>query len=210
VIIVTQLLNPGGSSEVAVLAPTLLGLLAGLTVAQDLSYDGSALWLHISTGLRGTEDRLGRALSSCTIYVPITVVLLAAAVVATGRWDLLAPVGGVTFGLLLIGLGVGSVVGTLWQWPAPPPGANPFQRGNSGGLPALLSVFVTMFGTFILGLPTIALLVWSFFTPWVGYLTIPVGLLCGLVVLRLGVTQGGRRLDRRWPEVMAAVSERAA
>jgi ABC-2 type transport system permease protein len=52
--------------------------------------------------------------------------------------------------------------------------------------------------------------VWSFFTPWVGYLTIPVGLLCGLVVLRLGVTQGGRLLDRRWPEVMAAVSERAA
>ncbi len=29
-------------------------------------------------------------------------------------------------------------------------------------------------------------------------------------VLRLGVTQGGRLLDRRWPEVMAAVSERRA
>jgi ABC-2 type transport system permease protein len=210
VIMVTQLLNPEGSSEVAVLAPTLLGLLAGLTVAQDLSYDGSALWLHISTGLRGAEDRLGRALSSCTIYVPMTVVLLAAAVVASGRWDLLAPVVGVTFALLLIGLGVGSLVGALWQWPAPAPGANPFQRGNSGGLPALLSVFVTMVGTLILGLPTIALLVWSFFAPWVGYLTVPVGLLCGLVVLRVGITQGGRLLDRRWPEVMAAVSERSA
>jgi ABC-2 type transport system permease protein len=210
VIMVTQLIKPHGSPEVAVLAPSLLGLLAGLTVAQDLSYDGSALWLHISTGLRGKEDRLGRALSSCTIYVPMTVVLLAAAVIVTGRWNLLAPVVGLTFGLLLIGLGVGSLVGTLWQWPAPPPGANPFQRGNSGGLPALLSVFVTMVGTLILGLPTIALVVWSFFTPWVGYLTIPVGLLCGLVVLRLGITYGGRLLDRRWPEVMAAVSERAA
>ena len=112
--------------------------------------------------------------------------------------------------LLLTGLGVGSLVGTLWQWPAPPPGANPFTRGNAGGLPSLLSFTLTMFGTIILALPTIALVIWSFATPWVGYLALPVGLICGFIVLRVGIRQGGRILDRRWPEAMLAVSEKAA
>jgi ABC-2 type transport system permease protein len=67
-----------------------------------------------------------------------------------------------------------------------------------------------MFGTVILALPTIALVIWSFATPWVGYLTLPVGLVCGFIVLRIGIMQGGRILDRRWPEAMLAVSEKAA
>jgi ABC-2 type transport system permease protein len=67
-----------------------------------------------------------------------------------------------------------------------------------------------MLGTLILTLPTIALVVWSFFTPWVAYLTLPVGLICGFLVLRIGIAQGGRILDRRWPEAMLAVSEKAA
>jgi ABC-2 type transport system permease protein len=54
------------------------------------------------------------------------------------------------------------------------------------------------------------LVIWSFATPWVGYLTMPVGLICGFIVLRVGIRQGGRILDRRWPEAMLAVSEKAA
>lgn len=210
VIMATQMINPDGSPEVAVMAPTLLGLLIGVSIGQDLSYDGSSIWLHLSAGVRGAEDRLGRVMSTCTVYLPLMVILVAVAVISTGRWNLLAPVVGLTLGLMLTGLGVGSVVGVLWQWPAPPPGANPFQKGNSGGLPAVLSLTVILFGTLILSAPTIALTIWSFFTPWVGYLTIPVGLILGLVILRVGIRQGGRLLDRRWPEVLAAVSERTA
>jgi ABC-2 type transport system permease protein len=210
VIIVTQVANPHGSGEVAVLAPSLVGLVIGISLAQDLSYDGSALWAHISAGVRGVDDRTGRVMSTLTVYLPLTLVLLAAAVIVTGEWHLLPAAVGLTLGLILTGLGLGSVVGALWQWPAPPPGANPFQKGNSGGLPMLLAALVTMSGTLILSLPTIVLVIWTFFTPWVGYLTIPVGLVCGLIVLRIGISQGGRLLDRRWPEVMQAVSERTA
>lgn len=210
VIIVTQLLNPDGSSAVAMLAPSLMGLLVGLSVAQDLSYDGTALWLHISAGLRGADDRTGRVMSTATVYLPLLLILLTATVMVTGEWRLLPVTVGVTVALMLTGLGVGSTVGALWQWPAPPPGANPFQKGSSGGLPALLSFSVTMLVTLILTLPTIALAIWSAFTHWVGYLTLPVGLACGLVALRIGINQGGKLLDRRWPEVMRAVSERSA
>jgi ABC-2 type transport system permease protein len=210
VLIVAQLVNHEGISAIAAFAPTLLGLLVGLSLAQDLSYDGTALWLHISAGITGAEDRAGRVMSMITIYLPLIVILLGFAMITTGEWHLLVQAVGLTFALMLTGLGVGSLVGTLWQWPAPPPGANPFSLGNAGGLPSLLSFAVTMFCTLILTLPTIALVVWSFFTPWVGYLTLPIGLVCGFIVLRIGIAQGGRILDRRWPEAMLAASERAA
>ena len=209
VLIVTQLINPEGSAAIAVFAPCLLGLLVGFSLAQDLSYDGTALWLHISAGITGAEDRVGRVMSTVTIFLPLTVILLVVAMITTGEWHLLAPAVGLTFALMLTGLGVASLVGTLWQWPAPPPGANPFSQGRAGGLPSLLSFTATMFGTLILTLPTIALVIWAFSTPWVGYLTLPVGLICGFMVLRIGISQGGRVLDRRWPEAMLAVSEKA-
>jgi ABC-2 type transport system permease protein len=210
VLIITHVINPQSSAVLAVFAPSLLGMLVGFSLAQDLSYDGTALWLHISTGIRGAEDRTGRVMSTITIYLPLTVILLCVAMIITGEWQLLVPAVGLALALLLTGLGVGSLVGTLWQWPAPPPGANPFTRGNAGGLPSLLSFTLTMFGTVILALPTIALVIWSFATPWIGYLTLPVGLVCGFIVLRIGIMQGGRILDRRWPEAMLAVSEKAA
>ena len=149
-------------------------------------------------------------MSAVTVYLPLTVILLGIAMITTREWHLLVPAVGLAFALMLTALGVGSLVGSLWQWPAPPPGANPFTQGKAGGLPSLLSFTVTMLGTLILALPTIALVIWSFFTPWVGYLTLPVGLVCGFIVLRVCTIQGGRILDRRWPEVILAVSEKAA
>ena len=208
VIIATALLNPDGSTTTAVFAPCLLGLLIGASVAQDLSYDGTALWTHVSSGVSGAADRRGRVLSTLTVFVPMLVLLLVVAFVLTGVWTLLGPALGLTAAFLLSGLGVGSFVGALWQWPAPPPGASPFQKGGSGGLPAFLSFSVTVVGTLVLGLPTTALAIGSAWVPWLGWLAVPVGLATGLVALWAGIRWGGRQLDRRWPEAMLAVSER--
>lgn len=210
VIMATQLVNPGGSLGVAAFAPVIMALLIGITLAQDLSYDGTGIWLHISTGVSGAADRAGRVMSTMTIFGPLLLVLLIASFTLTQQWQLVAPVVSLTVGLTLIGLGVGAYVGALWQWPAPPPGGNPFQRGNSGGLPALLSFGVTTAGTVLLGLPTIALAVGSIWVSWLAYVGIVVGSLSGLLVLRLGIRWGGRRLERRWPEVMESVSEKIA
>lgn len=208
ILIVTQVANPDGSTAVAAFAPVLLGLLIGMSIAQDLSYDGTALWLHVSSGLRGADDRMGRVMSTVTVFGPVLLVLIVVSSLITQRWDLMAQVVGLSVGLGLIGLGVGSWVGAIWQWPAPPPGASPFQRGSSGGLPAFLSFGLATAGTLVLALPTFAVVIGSIWVPWLAYVALVVGLVSGVVVLKIGVTQGGKLLDRRWPEALASVNER--
>lgn len=208
ILIVLQIINPNGTGVVAAFAPCLVSLLLGVSLAQDLSYDGSAVWLHVGVGLRGADDRAGRAWSALVVYGPLIAVLLVVGLLASRNWALAAPAIALAIASALASLGVGSVVGTLWQWPAPPAGANPFAGGSQGGLPSLLSFTVSSVATLLVLLPTLALVVWSIFTPWVGGLALAVGLASGLLVLKVGIGWGGRLLERRWPEVLTAVSDR--
>ncbi len=180
----------------------------GSIIASDISYDGSALWTHISSGIRGADDRLGRVLSTSLVIVPIVVVMVVVTTIVSGRIDYLPRVVAVLLGVGLIGLGVGSWAGAIWQAPAPPPGASPFAKNEGGGVAALLSFGITTGITMALSLPTIGLVVGSFFVPWLGYLGIAVAAVSGVIVLRIGIRKGGARLDRRWPEVLSAVTSK--
>lgn len=209
-LIATQIANPNMASRPLIaFAPVLLGLFVSVSVAQDLSYDGSAVWLHIVGGLSGADDRAGRVYSGLTLLGPLLLAVTVISLAISGQWHLTTQVLALVVGLTLIGFGTGSFVGALWQWPAPPPGSSPFQKGNSGGLPALLSFLVSSGLSIGLGLPLIALVIGSFWVGWLAALALVVGIVGGLVVLRYGIRLGGRTLERRWPEVMAAVSERA-
>ena len=207
IIIVTQLISRDGANQLLIaFAPVLISLLLGSVVTTDISYDGSALWTHISTGVSGAADRAGRAIATGIVVGPIVVIMTVFAAIFSGRIDLLPRVLALVLGLGLVGLGVGCWAGSVWQVPVPPPGANPFQRGNSGGLANLASTFASMGLTIAIGLPTIALVIASFWLYWLAYLAIAVGLISGVVALRVGISRGGARLDRTWPEVLTRVS----
>lgn len=209
-LIATQIANPNAASRPLIaFAPVLLGLFVSVSLAQDLSYDGSAIWLHLSSGLSGADDRAGRVYSGLTLLGPLLLAVTVISLAISGQWHLTSQVLALVVGLTLIGFGVGSFVGALWQWPAPPPGSSPFQKGNSGGLPALLSFLVSSGLSIGLGLPLIALVVGSFWVGWLAVVALVVGVAGGLVVLRYGIRLGGRTLERRWPEVLQAVSERS-
>ncbi len=207
ILMVAQLANPSGQPLVAAFAPTLLCWLIGSSLAQDLSYDGSALWLHATTGLRGVDDRVGRVLSTVTVFGPVLVVLTVLGLALSGAWSDSPKVLAVSVTLTLVSLGVGAFVGTLWQWPAPPPGASPFQKGTSGGLPSLAAFGVTSGASLVLAVPTIALVIGSVWVPGLDWLGLGIGLLIGGLALWQGIVRGGAVLDRRWPEVLTAVSE---
>jgi ABC-2 type transport system permease protein len=208
ILMVAQVANPDGEPLIAAFAPLLLCWLIGSSMAQDLSYDGSAIWLHASSGVRGVEDRLGRVLSTLTVFVPVVVVLTMIGLALSGEWSAWLPVVTIGLTLTMVSVGVGAFVGTLWQWPAPPPGANPFQKGTSGGLPSLAAFGVTSAASLVLAAPAVALVIASFWVGWLSWLGLVVGVAIGALVLWQGVVRGGAVLDRRWPEVLSEVSAR--
>ena len=130
ILMVAQLANPYGQLLVAAFAPTLLCWLIGSSMAQDLSYDGSALWMHAASGLRGVDDRIGRVLSTLTVFVPVLLLLTVVGLALTGRWDVWLPVLAVSVTLTLVSLGVGSFVGDALAVAGAATGSQPLPEGQ--------------------------------------------------------------------------------
>ena len=57
-----------GAPGLAGVGIVTLAVVAGLTLMNDLAFDGPAWWLHVAVGVRGWEDRLGRALASTVAH----------------------------------------------------------------------------------------------------------------------------------------------
>ncbi len=198
----TRTLPAGPGLPLSFVAP-LLGLMAAPTVAFDISYDGSSLWTHVSAGVRGRHDRLGRLLAFGALVVPLVALVLLVGLWLSG-WRAVLTVTSVTLVAVVGGMGIGSYVGTLWQVPVPPPGESPFSKGTGGGLVSFATAGVTMLATVALCVPVVVLA----FARQAALLLPTAAVLSGLALL-LGVEVAGRRLDRRWPEVLDAVTYRA-
>ncbi|MBA8793147.1 ABC-2 type transport system permease protein [Friedmanniella endophytica] len=209
VVVVTQLANPHRTQALIVFAPILITLFLGSIVASDISYDGSALWTHISTGLRGADDRWGRVMSTTLVILPISLVMIIATTAITGELGQLPRVLALLVVMALSGLGVGSWIGAIWQTPAPPPGASPFAKNEGGGAAALILFGATTGLTLVCALPTVALVVGSVWLPWLAWVALLVALVTGVLALRAGVRLGGTRLDRHWPDVLTAVTAKS-
>ena len=105
------LVPAAGGSDIWLLgmAP-LMGYLLGWGMHNDLAYDGTPFWLHVSTGVAGRADRIGRLVPTAAlglVLVPGYAVLSSA---LTGRWQMLPADLGAGLGLLLAGFGIASVV----------------------------------------------------------------------------------------------------
>ena len=188
------------------LAPLALGFFAGTTLAQELSYDGSALWLHVTSGISGRSDRAGRVLALLTLVLPVLLLSFVVLTVVTGRTDLVLPASAAAVAVLLGGLGGGAWVGAWFQVAVPPPGHNPFQAHSGGGIETLVSFALTVLVMTVSASPALVLAGFGLDDPRVAVIALLVALVVGGATLALGVRRGGARLDAAWPEVLSAVT----
>ncbi|GMA19133.1 hypothetical protein MM440_03905 [Arsenicicoccus piscis] len=196
------------SRGLAVFGPVLMAWMCAQGVGADLSYDGSALWTHVSSGIRGVDDRWGRVLAIMTFTAPVITVALVAAFVYSGLWSYLPHVLAVVVITYLAGFGVSSWVGSIFQGTAPPPGASAFSGNNVGGIQGLVSFALSSLGVFVAVVPVLALVITALVieASWLAWVALLVAVAEGVAVLVLGIRAGGRRLDQHWPEVLSQVS----
>jgi ABC-2 type transport system permease protein len=194
-----------GAPGLAGVGIVTLAVFAGLTLMNDLAFDGQAWWLHVAVGVRGWEDRLGRAIASSVVFGPV-VILTYAVSVRLGVISNAVPWLTVVVVSFLASLGLAVAVGSVLPGTAPRTGGNPFAATSGGAAQGCLVAIVSFVGPLVLTLPAIAIAVGttgSGIAQWVG---LGVGTAYGVGLLATGVVLGGARIDRRAPELLGQLA----
>ncbi len=187
--------------------PTVAFLLA-MAIYADISYDNTAFATHMAAGLSGRADRAGRVIALGSFALPLVVIATIAAAWYSDSWGIIPGLLGISFGVLLTGMGLSSITSARAVFPVPAPGDSPFKGKPGSNVTAVLVTFVAWGVLGILVLPELALAVIGFVTGqamW-GWLALAVGVGLGSLLLVLGIRLGGRLLDRRAPELLAQLT----
>lgn len=193
-------------SIVALFIGPAFGWIAGWSLHADISYDSTAFWLHVTTGVRGRDDLFGRILAYGVWQVPVVLVLAIVPPVLLDRAAYVPAVLGGSLAMLLVGYGVSSVVMVRVPYPVPPPGANPMSTKGGGATASMLAQFASMLVTAVIMIPTALTVipVVAVGAAW-GWLTLVVGLATGVTVLALGLRQGDSLYQRRAVDVLTTI-----
>ncbi|WP_433053840.1 ABC transporter permease [Dactylosporangium sp. CS-033363] len=204
----------GGQSQGASLSQGALvfslmfaGAFVGLVLVNQFGNDGTAYALHMLTAIPGQVELAARAVAVGILAFPLLLAGTIAASILSGHADQLAAAIGV--GLCAFGISVGAAGITSVLAPYPmPDSTNPFAMNSGrGGAKGLLS-FVSMFATWILTAPlAVAFALLPGGTSWI---LLPIGLAWGFALAWLGTRLAGNVLQRRAPEVLAAVTPKRA
>lgn len=205
VVMIVPLMVAGVPTHLLALLPVpVIALFLGWSVHNDVSYDNTAIWLHVASDAPGRADRFGRVVPPLLLGIPVVIAasFLCAALFGSDR--ALPALVAVGVCILLSGLGLSSIMSARFPYPSVRPGDSPFAQPQSGGTAASLIQFLSFITTFILSAPTV----------WFAYLALIRGGVCGWAVLVLGVGSGlfflgvgvlwgGRIFRRRAPELLA-------
>ncbi len=193
-----------GSLELLNAVGPVVAVLLSLSIFTDLSYEGTAFATQVASGVRGTDDRFGRAAALASFGLPIVISLTIGSVWISGSWAVLPGQLGLSIGIFLSGLGVSSLASAYIIIPVPGPGDNPFKAAPGAGFTSALTTFATWGVLAVLVLPELVLAVVGAATgtPILGWIGLVVGIGLGTVVLVAGIRLGGAQIDRAAPELL--------
>ncbi|BBH65354.1 hypothetical protein ACTI_20390 [Actinoplanes sp. OR16] len=183
----------------------LVGAIAPIGLANQFGYEGSAYATNVLTGIPGRLEVHSRAAAHALFTVPMLVLVAVVTGFAAGNPSRVPA----TLGLLLATYGVGLAlvlpisVAAAYALPDP---TTPFALSSGGGISKALPSLGGMVGALLGSLPLVmaAYLLGPVWT-WLGLF---LGAAYGLAAYLLGAHLAGALLDRRTPELLAAVTTR--
>jgi ABC-2 type transport system permease protein len=182
-----------------------VGVLGAIAMANQFGFDGTAYALHLATGVPGRREISSRIIGYSLYIVPLVVVISIIVTLLTGAAAELPLRIGTLLGAYGVSLGACVVVSVYGAY-ALPETSNPFAVNTAGGLTKSLLALAAMIGSVALSSPLVlaAALTGSL---WIWF-ALPVGLAYGFGAAWLGVVIGGDAVDRRGPELLAAITPR--
>ncbi|MGY2745845.1 transporter [Arthrobacter sp. UYCu723] len=197
-----------GSYGMLVFIGPLTAFLLAWSISSDVSYDSTAFALHLSTGVRGVHDRLGRAVACLVFALPVALAFSILPFLFSGDWVLLPGVLGLSLGVLFSGMGLSSVVSARYTVTVPLPGDSPFKKPPGNVAQTMAVQFGGMAALLLLVAPEAALVAAQLVTGSAvpGWINLVLGPVLGLALFAGGVRLGGKWLDARGPELLAQLA----
>ncbi len=202
VLIVVPLLIVGVPLQTVALIPApVLALFLGWLAHNDLAYDSTGVWLHISAGVRGVADRVGRLVPVVFVGVPLLAVAITVSVWLHDRWAILPAMVGVCIALFLSGLGLSSISSVVAPYAVSRPGEGPFEQPQRTG--GTLAQAAVLLGAVVLSVPSLWW-GWQALTgdPSAVWQSFWAGIVIGGMTLLIGVFIGGVAFVRRSSRIM--------
>jgi ABC-2 type transport system permease protein len=180
-----------------------VGALAAVALANQFGFDGSAYAANITAGVPGRVEVHSRAAGHAVYMLPV----LTAIGIAVGALDGRPAEIPSAFGLLLAAYGVGlglSLPVSVRAAYSLPNSTNPFAISAGGASAKGLLAFALLFGAVMVSLP-LQIVAWTLAPVWL-WIGLPVGAAYGTAAYLIGSGIAGDLLDRRMPELLAAIT----
>ncbi|MFC4998698.1 ABC transporter permease [Dactylosporangium cerinum] len=193
----------GFSDGALVFSLLIAGAFVGLVLVNQFGNDGTAYALHMLTNVPGQVELAARAIGVGILTFPLLAAgTIAVSVLSDHTAQLPAALG---VGLCAFGISVGTAGITSVLAPYPmPDSANPFAMNTGQGSAKSMLSFVSMFVTWILASPL--MIGYVLLPDHLQWILLPSGLVWGFALAWLGTRLAGHLLERRAPEVLAAVT----
>lgn len=194
----------GGSSQIMLVSGPLCAFLVGWISASAVSYDGTALWMHVGAPITGRQERWGRAVPGLAVGLPTAVLVTGVSCALENAWGALLPLLGISLAVLGGAIGISMVLSAYTAWPTQKAGENPFTTPQGATMAAFAGQMIGWLVLMVLAAVPVAVGVRAIVlgtAAWaVGALLL--GTVAGLAALIAGVRIGGRVWDRRAPELL--------
>lgn len=197
--------GPPGTGALGIAGGALLfvGVLAALSLANQFGFEGSAYAANIVAGVPGRTELHSRVLGYSVYLVPLLAGIAVVVGGVVGRPGGIPALLGTLAAAYGTGLAVVLPVSVLGAY-ALPDTSNPFAISSGAGLAKGLLSFGALLAAGVGCLPVlVAALLLGDAWLWLG---LPVGLAYGTAAYLLGTWLAGTLLDRRMPELLAAVT----
>ncbi|MBB2944703.1 ABC-2 type transport system permease protein [Actinoplanes lutulentus] len=183
----------------------LVGAIAPIGLANQFGYEGSANATNLATGVPGRLEVHSRAAAHALFTVPMLLLVAAVTGFAAGGPGGVPAQVGMLLAVYGFGLALVLPISVVFAYALPDP-TTPFALSSGGGISKALPSLGAMVGALIGAIPVLvaAYLLGPVWT-WVG---LPLGAGYGLGAYLIGANLAGSMLDRRMPEVLAAVTTR--
>lgn len=200
-----------GSVIMVYFASLMISIVMGLSVADDLATDSTAIHTSLLSGISGLHERLGRLVATAIWQLPLVLVVSLIAPLLSNQAKHLPILLGLNLAVWGVVVGVAQILAVVFPYQTNPPEASPFSAKGSGAdaLLASLAQMGSMLASMLLVTPTIALSVYcgvseNFQLAW---LCVVLGVVNALVVMVVGVRMGGKLLDGRWVRLLFTISQ---